>query len=218
MIPRVIHRMWLGGEEPEWTRPFRDTWLLPGWMIRTWDDDTVETMFPLRNQDIYDEAAKICPNHVGQLRSDVLRYEILHRHGGVYIDHDFECLRPFDPLLEGVSCFTAWEIQDRSLANGFMGAEIGHGFIDTLIRRLPESVRVRRGKFKPNQISGPGHMNRVWKLGHEDVVAFPQSQFFPYGFAEIKSHNPGELWPEEAYAVHHWNNRRREKGVPAQCS
>ena len=35
-------------------------------------------------------------------RADVLRYEILRRHGGVYVDVDVECLRPLDDLLTGV--------------------------------------------------------------------------------------------------------------------
>jgi mannosyltransferase OCH1-like enzyme len=33
-------------------------------------------------------------------KSDIWRYEILFRLGGVYVDTDFECVRPFDSLLE----------------------------------------------------------------------------------------------------------------------
>jgi hypothetical protein len=31
-------------------------------------------------------------------KSDVLRCEILYQEGGIYVDHDVKCLKPFDPL------------------------------------------------------------------------------------------------------------------------
>ena len=42
----------------------------------------------------YDNAEKMAA------KSDIFRYEICARFGGVYIDADFEPLRPIEPLLE----------------------------------------------------------------------------------------------------------------------
>lgn len=212
MIPRIVHRIWLGGPEPEWTQPFAETWLRPGWELKQWGEAEVETLFPLANQVIYDEAPQLVPDHVGQLRSDVLRYEILHRFGGVYVDTDFECLRPIDPLLDGVQCFAAWEQPSRWINQAILGSTPQHPFLDALISELPANVEANAG-HKPNRLSGPRHITQVWLRHGRGVTIFDRELFYPYRFSEIAEHGPGEEWPN-AYAAHHWNNRRRERSVP----
>lgn len=214
MIPHTIHRVWLGGAEPDWLAAFAATWERPGWEIRQWSDDNVGELFPLRNQAIFDEAPEIAPDHVGQLRSDVLRLEILDRFGGVYVDADFECIRPIDDLLDGIDCFAAWESQDRWIGNTVLGAVSGHPFVDALIARLPGNVRRRRGS-RPNKLSGPQYVTRVYRAEFEgSVTVFPQGLFYPYGWHEVADVNPAgarDQFPG-AYAVHHWFNKR---GRPA---
>ena len=58
-------------------------------------------------------------------RADILRLELLHRHGGVYLDADFECLKPIDPLLDGVSCFLGL-LDSGRVSNAVIGAVPGH--------------------------------------------------------------------------------------------
>lgn len=212
-VPKIIHRIWLGGSEPDWTYRLSFTWSRPGWQIWQWTDANVPTLFPLRNQAIYDEAERIAPNHVGQLRSDILRYEILDRFGGVYVDADFECLKPIDPLVDGVACFTAWEVQGKWLNNAIIGAVTGHPYIRAVIRELPRNVERKRG-MKPNQMTGPGLVTPVYRKCPQGVTVYDRKLFYPYGFAEIENHRPGDTF-EGAYAVHHWHNKRRERGVPA---
>lgn len=212
MIPKVIHRVWVGGPLPEWQRPFRATWERPGWKIVDWDERRIGQMPRLVNQAVYDQAERIAPRHVGQLRSDVLRYEILFRYGGVYVDTDFECLKPIDPLVRG-DCFAAWEEQDRWLANGLLGATAGHPFIGRLIDGLQDSVRRNRGA-RPAKMTGPQYLTALWREHGEAVGTIPQRLVFPYGHREIRDHKPGDQWPDEAFLVHHWHNRRRERGVP----
>lgn len=165
------------------------------------------------NQGVFDLAERICPQHVGQLRADVVRYEILHRFGGVWADADFELLRPFDQLIEGAGLFAAWEIQDRWLANGLMGSVPGHPFVGRLIERLPESVR-RHAGFKPNRMTGPQFLTREFRRAKPDLRGLPQRLFFPYGWKEAERFGPGDRWPQDAVAVHHWANKRRERGIP----
>lgn len=213
-IPRLTHRVWLGGPEPEWTAGFAETWQRPGWQLVTWDEEDIRSAFrPLRNQAIYDAADELAPDHVGQLRSDVVRLEILYMYGGLYVDTDFECLRPIDDLIEDLDCFAAWEVQDRWIANGLMGATPGHPFIGRLIDGLPSSVAHNRG-LRPNRMTGPKYLTRMWREHGEGVEVLSQDLIYPYGWAEIGAHGPGEVWPD-AVACHHWQNMRRERGVPA---
>lgn len=214
MIPKLIHRAWLGGPEPEWTRPFAETWLHPGWTLAEWTDANIESVFPLVNQDIFDRAEEIAPNHVGQLRADVLRYELLWRFGGVWVDTDSECLKPLDPLIEDTHCFAAWEVQTKWIANGLMGAVPHHPFIWRLIDGLAANVRREHGN-KPNRMSGPRFLTRLWfQYGeHDDVRVLPQRLIYPYGWNELEREH--EDFPD-AYQRHWWHNKRRERGcLPA---
>lgn len=211
MIPRVIHQIWVGGPAPAWVHSYRRTWTErhPGWSMRLWTD---ENLPPMRNRHLYETAGDHVPiENVGQFRSDVARYEILHRVGGVYVDADFECLRPIDNLLGEVDCFAAWEVQDRWVANGIMGSVPGHPFVDRLIDGLPDSVRLLRGQT-PNRSTGPRYLTGLHRQRPGELTVLPSWLFFPYLHHELNTAKARPPWPSRCYAVHHWANRRRILG------
>lgn len=186
-------------------RPFADTWQRPGWTLRHWDGP--DELYPLANQDVYDRAGEISAAHAGQLRADVLRYEILYRHGGVYVDADFECLRPIDPLLEGVRCFAAWEVPDTWINNAILGCEPGHPFLGRLIDGLAANVEAHL-RFRPNRMTGPQYLTPVWREhgAADQVTIFDKDLFYPYLWDELG--RASESFPG-SWAVHHWLNARR---------
>jgi inositol phosphorylceramide mannosyltransferase catalytic subunit len=145
-IPAIIHRVWIGGDEPDWLKPLGDSWHKPGWEVWQWGNDEVAGLFPLRNQPIFDDAPRISPHSFGRMRADLLRYEILHRFGGVYVDVDFECVRPIDDLLSGIDCFAAWEVPDVWIGNAILGATRGNPFMDALIENPYLWNELHRGK------------------------------------------------------------------------
>src|SRR3712207_1506593 len=98
-IPLTFHQLWLGPDPmPAEFQEFRTTWqrLHPGWEHKLWTDATLP---PLENQRAFDLARSAAA------RSNIARYEIVRRFGGVYIDTDFECKRSLEALLQGVDCF-----------------------------------------------------------------------------------------------------------------
>jgi len=209
MVPRIIHQFWVGPPMPAVYREFAAGWrrLHPGWYYRLWSEADLP---PLRNQALYDDAAHLCPGFEGQLRADVLRYELLHRFGGVWVDMDFEPRKPLDDLLEDVSCFAAWERQDKVVNNAIMGAEAGHPFIASLIEALPASVLSRKSK-RPSLVSGPHFITAQYRLHPDGVTVFDEALFYPYRCDEL--HRTEDEFPE-AYAVHHWANQRRLRRRP----
>eukprot|EP01036_Dinobryon_divergens_P024599 gene24599-33067_t len=65
--------------------------LHPLWSFQLWSDSDIDQLNPpLINRRIYDRAKNF------GMKSDIARYEILHRFGGVYVDLDIEFLRPLD--------------------------------------------------------------------------------------------------------------------------
>jgi len=210
VIPKRLHQFWVGGPLPDTFRVFAEGWQRahPGWKYQLWGEDDLP---PLRNQDLYDRAGELCPGYEGQLRSDIVRYELLYRFGGIWVDTDFECLKPIDELVSEPGCFVAW-VTDEFVNNALMGATRQHRFIRRLIDGLPASIAAHPGAA-PRVVSGPRYLTPMFrKHGEEDgVVALPKNLFYPYLWSELPRRS--ERFPN-AYAVHHWANRRRERGVP----
>lgn len=219
MIPRIIHRIWIGGPQPEWLDGFADTWQdhHPHWEHVMWDDTTVTSLFPLENQDLYDRAGELTEaGHVPQFRADLLRYEILWQYGGLYVDADFVCYRPVDPLLEGSDAVSAFELDGKWAANGFLGATKGHPFIRRLIDGLPDSARTKVGEM-PARISGPTFLTGLWEQHRDELTVLPQKHLFPYQpcAADVKRYKVDHDFSDDpdVYAVHVWRNKRRKMGL-----
>lgn len=188
---------------PQRLGPYVDSWkqLHPDWEHRfhaEFDD--------LENQRVYDAAESITP-HVGQLRSDLARYELLWRHGGVYVDTDMEALRPLDDLLD-VPCFAGWERQGRWVNNAIIGAEPGHPLMRSLIEQAPASIHRHRGE-RPNKMTGP-HLLTPLARDRDDVVIHDEPVFYPYSWSELDAQG-GDYG--NAYTAHHWDNTRKRRGM-----
>lgn len=219
MIPRIIHHVWLGGPMPHDLEAYRDTWRQthPGWEHRLWGDDDLDW---LENRDLFDQAPDIVPErNIGQFRANLARYEILWRHGGVYVDCDMEALKPLDPLMDG-ECWAAWEHEPGQpkgplVGNTILAAAPGARFLRRCIDQVRPDTVTYAGE--PSwRMSGPSMLTRLHEADPSDLVVHRTRWFYPY---------PTELtgyvgnWGD-AYTVHHWAHRRgrRRKAFPAPIS
>jgi mannosyltransferase OCH1-like enzyme len=195
MIPKIFHQIWINRNDPELPgtfRAYRDSWLRlhPDWEYKLWNLDNLD--FTPRRMDLVSSA----PNYAQM--ADILRYQILLRHGGVYLDIDFECLRNIDPILVGVENFSCSE-DGRSISIGIIGAEPNSIYMERCISALPERVGVTNTAVE----TGPGLLTRVLLCDGlaDDFTLFPQKWFYPYDWNE--PHRANEHFPQ-AYAVHRW--------------
>jgi mannosyltransferase OCH1-like enzyme len=209
VIPAILHQIWVGPDPlPAEYAAYAQTWQRhhPGWEYRLWTDDNLPVM---RNRDLYDRAEELTPAaNVGQFRADVLRYELLWSFGGVYVDIDFECLAPLDDHTADLEAFAAWEVQDTWIANGLMGSEPGHPFIDRLISGLEASAVHHRGQ-RPNIAIGPQYLTRTYRRHASELTVLAARRFYPYLYHQVGTDAEHGPWPEGTIAVHHWANRRR---------
>ncbi len=199
-IPRVLHRIWLGPRPmPAIFNYYGEKWraLHPGWEIILWTDDCLP---PIRNADVFWSST----DHGA--RSDILRYELLWRFGGVYVDMDFEPLRPLDPLLQNVRAFTA-RAEPTWIGNAVLAAEPNHELYAEILAALPGWTDAHASNWA-NTRTGPALFQHViedgWTRGlfrPPDLVVHPPELFYPYHYSE--RWRKGEAFPQ-AYAVHHW--------------
>jgi mannosyltransferase OCH1-like enzyme len=192
-IPRIIHRIWLGGERPrDEFQHYGETWRShhPGWEIRLWTDDDLPEF------GLTDVLAR--GRHHAE-RADVLRYELLKQFGGVYVDIDFECLRSLEPLIEEVEVFATLMMGSqtpRRVSNCILGAVPGH----PLFERASREAALRIGVGAIPRATGPPFFTQLLK-DFPEVTLYSPEKFFPYLWTE--QHRAHEHFPE-AYAVHRW--------------
>lgn len=203
-IEKKIHQIWLGKKGvPLDCIEYMRTWCnkYPGWKYYLWTDKSVE-QFPLINKKFFDKST-----NMGQ-KADILRYEILYRYGGLYVDVDFECIdfKSFDFLHEHCD-FYAGALPPEGgfvVANGLIGCKSNHPLMLHIIQSLPESWDSWSEII--NQ-TGPQFFTEAIFKKYDDIVGvnliLPSNFFYPYSWVQ-KGLTRKEMLKKESIALHHW--------------
>ena len=128
MIPRIVHRVWLGGDVPRDARRFGESWErhCPGWEVRTWRDWDLP---PLINQDAFDAAA------IPRRRPTSPGWSCYCASAASTSTPTSRRSSRSSHLLDGVDCFARRE--DRQVRrDGNHGIDPGHPFIAPLVERV----------------------------------------------------------------------------------
>ena len=192
LIPKKFHWIWIGGTRlPEEFKGWIEGWLRlhPGWDGHIW---TEADLPKLVNHEFFEIASSPAQ------KADIVRYEIVFEHGGVYVDTDLECLRNLEPILPGIEAFVGEEEPGR-VANSLFGARAKHPWLKKAIDRLGASFR---SECSIVENTGPNFLAAITK-GRSDVHIFSPEFFCPYTWRQPhRAHGP---FPS-AYAVHHWSH------------
>lgn len=204
-IPKIIHQIWLGGKLPNEFKKITEKWLKlhPDWEYKLWDDVNIKELFPLFNQKYFNESVNLAE------KSDILRYEILYRFGGVYIDTDYECFKNFDFLLHKYNFFVGIQPLDAGpydIGNAIIGSSINHPIMKHTIQTICD---YRNEKLIINK-TGPGHITRsfnfVIKFYNDSIIALPIGYLYPLGY--FQRHNlkdPHHCLSKESLGIHYWS-------------
>ena len=205
MIPKIFHQIWINQSNPELPEQFaryRDTWLTnhPDWQYRLWNLDNLD--FEPRCKPLLAQC-----QHPAQM-ADLLRIEILHRHGGIYFDTDFECLKNIEPLIRDCTGFVASE-DSKYFSIGIIGASVGAPWLNRLVENYPKSL----GLHAVNVETGPVFFTKVLlEKGMEPGVAILASKlFYPFNYHTV---NRESVDLSQSYAVHHYADSWK-KPLPA---
>jgi hypothetical protein len=181
-IPKIIHHIWLGSALPEKYKAWQRTWFKhhPDWQYMLWTQKEIDE-FGLHNRAQFDNAQTY-----GE-KSDIARYEILYRIGGVYTDTDFECLQPMDVFHHCCDFYAGLEGTTAVIGNSIIGSVPGHPILKRCIETLRGAQEGERGWQYVVERTGPGHLTKCVKeeimnseLPKSRVIIFPACYFFPW--------------------------------------
>jgi hypothetical protein len=162
--PSVVHFIWLGPRPfpPESVENVR-SWIAahPAWTVKFWTDrdrdppcegmekHLVKDFQFLKLGKCFEES-----QNWGE-KSDLLRYEILFQQGGVYADHDVECVKSFVGMHRGYDFFCALETPHEpfvgrgvTCGNGIFGSRPRHPVMAAVIDLIAERWEALGEKFR----------------------------------------------------------------------
>ena len=131
-IEKHLHHVWVGGAAPtQLLTACRESMieLHSSWRARYWD----KTSLCEELSEYYRDYREAFTFEDGYVKADVLRYLILHKYGGFYVDHDVWGVRPFDELQSrqivfGVHKFGR-DLKRFLITNAVLGAPAGSAFL-----------------------------------------------------------------------------------------
>jgi len=213
-IPKKIHQIWIGPKTPPKMFKASQESLKtyhPDWEYKLWTDEDIPGL-QLYNQKFYDLS-----NNYGE-KSDIVRYEILNKFGGIYVDVDFLCFKPFDVLLQ-YNFWASIEPLDACYNTGINNAIIGSIPNHPILRHCIETIKESWYSSKSLFVRvGPIHLKESFlKYAHENyddetIIALPKSFFYPLDFnkrfqfnkAKVDYTNLHSIIKPESFAVHLW--------------
>lgn len=195
-IPRILHQIWLGNQT---IRPdvLMQTWRdkHPDWEYCLWTDKNIPKLINQHQFDLVDGPT---------IRSDILRYEILMRYGGVYVDADSVCLESIDDLIHDNELFLCYFNELAApgrISNAFIGVSPQHDLMSCLLGLLSLTC-ISQGK--PNVDTGPVFVtNTIQRYGFCNRCTIYPSHYFIPDFVNNTYSYKGK---GKVYARHLWGH------------
>lgn len=212
-IPKIIHQIWIGPHKiPDKCLPFMQSWIKyhPDWEYKLWTNKDLESFSPIT------ERAITNARNIGS-KVDIFKYEILYKFGGIYVDADFECIKPFDIIAEN-SHFFAGIYSQNMIGNGIIGSTKNHPLLKQILNFIKDRQRLA---FKnPLTQTGPKlfsiHTQIYLHKNPESLIAiYPVSFFHPYPIVDRHKYWKKNYSIEslrsfyekpETFVIHYWAN------------
>ena len=215
-IPKIIHQLWIG-PKPAPTK-FMNTWKEKheklGFEYIFWNEEELKKRgMTLTLKDKIDSMEEI------NGKADIIRWEILEKYGGVFVDADSICIEPIDHTLMRSNCFAGYEqerIRKGLIATGTMGFPPHHLIVKRCIKWVQENpVSHELTQKRAWYNVGPGLLTRIvndYNM-HENICVFPSYYFLPrhYSGIEYKGH-------EKVYAYQEWGSTKQSYDTMNQLS
>jgi mannosyltransferase OCH1-like enzyme len=151
--------------------------------------------------------------------SDVMRYEILYEHGGIYIDADSYCVKPLEDWLLDCEAFACWEqeiIRNNLISNGFIGGVPGAKAWKMCIDEV--ATKDCTEQELAWMITGPILVTDIFFKAQANITIYPSHFFLPEHHTGYKSkvtghHFANHLWGSDIGYDNMDNEMQRKTNV-----
>lgn len=212
MIPKIIHQLWIGDKEP------------PTVPMNTWKDKHPDFEYIRWNEEefIKKDMKFECQNRIDDMteingKADIMRWEILYKYGGVFLDADSICIEPIDDLLMNQKCFAGYEqekVRNGLIATGTMGFPPKHQLVKDaidLIKKNPVHTNMAWITV------GPGLLTHLYDTGkYADLKIFPSFYFLPIHNTDIEYHGHGKVYSHQLWGSTNFGIFDKSGSVPKQ--
>ena len=216
MIPKLIHIIWIGDESKKPVKCI-DTWMKknPDYEVKVWGNNQVQSVNWKNHRQLHDMLAK--KDYAGA--SDVMRYEILYEHGGIYIDADSYCVKPLEDWLLDCQAFACWEqeiIRNNLISNGFIGGVPGAKAWKMCIDEVATKDCTKQELAW--MITGPILVTDIFFKYQANMTIYPSHFFIPEHHTGYKSkvtghHFANHLWGSDIGYDNMDNEMQRKTNV-----
>lgn len=177
MIPKIIHLIWLGGKLPEKFDRLvsRIKELNHDYEIIEWNDDNIN--FKLINQNLFDETENL------GAKSDILRFEVLNKYGGIYLDYDFYQVTSFNDIINCDFFVSSPGGSDEEIYNSIVGSKKGHVICQDFLSGLSNTSPLKKNEIdRIMNETGPYYLTKIYhKHKHLDGVEYLDPKtFYPF--------------------------------------
>eukprot|EP00906_Rhabdomonas_costata_P023508 RCo033818 len=158
-IPPILHQIWLGNPRKRPVAVMEQCRAVhANWTYMLWTEHNLSWIPYSGFFHIYRRRMQL------QKASDIARYGVLERFGGIFLDVDIQCLRHFEPLRRhlgpGTSCWAVYEANPKAvlyLANGIMGC-LPHA---PALRQILAALPFRNLEENDHKSTGPRLISEV---------------------------------------------------------
>ena len=213
-IPKIIHQSWKTKEVPQIWQSYQKKVqeLHPDWEYILWTDESSEQL-------VAEVFPQFLPVYQGFsrniMRADVFRYLIMYHMGGMYLDLDYEMIRPFDfkkeelvlPMNRQKKAGDAYD----GIGNAIFASIPAHAFWKDVIDDLQEKPPVVKDFTQIVDSTGPMLLTRIYEQGEYPDIVLPDRKHFHMEVSSKYKVPTSYLEDPEIYGVHHCAGTWREK-------
>jgi len=198
-IPKIIHQIWIGPKPA------------PTTLMDTWKNKHPDFEYIFWNEQEFVKRGMIfeCQHKINEIeeingKADIIRWEILYKYGGVFLDADSICIEPIDNELLSKPCFAGWEqeqVRPGLIATGTMGFPPRHPLVKSAVHWiLTNEVSQLKSRQMAWQTVGPGLLTRMYNTGkYNDLYIFPSYSFLPIHLTGLEYKGHGKIYAFQAW-------------------
>jgi len=181
MIPKIIHQVWIGDQSKRPVELLNSIKAMnPSWEYNLWTEDNLPE---LQLQHLIDAV----PHNDNSAKCDLIRYELLYKYGGFYVDADSVAVKPFPDWLLDNDSFACWDnefVLPGYIANGYLGATKNNvlmkALIDVFLVGGVEYIESMEPGYAANHV-GPWILTNLvlHNMKYRPLTIYPSDYFIP---------------------------------------